>query len=96
MLSKMVPEIIYTLKLCFGRPEYILEREIEKARKILPSKDKLEALIDFALCVKNIYFTMEVCEMNDYMNNPMLVKELVDKLSSQYKLTWATYPKDSK
>ena len=34
--------------------------------------------------------------MTDYMNKPMLVKELVDKLSSQYKLGWATYPKDNK
>ena len=33
--------------------------------------------------------------MNNYMNNPMSVKELVDKLSSQYKLIWATYPKDN-
>lgn len=28
------------------------------------------------------------------MNNPMLVKEFVDKLPSQYKLNWAMYPKD--
>lgn len=96
MLPKMVPEIIQTLKMCFGRPEHILERVVGKARKISPPKDKLESMIDFALCVKNIYSIMEACEMYDYMNNPMLVKELVDKLSSQYKLNWATYPKDSK
>ncbi|XP_075150658.1 uncharacterized protein LOC142224756 [Haematobia irritans] len=31
--------------------------------------------------------------MEAHMNNPMLVKELVEKLSSQYKLNWAMFPK---
>ncbi|GBP02981.1 hypothetical protein EVAR_69129_1 [Eumeta japonica] len=94
MLPTMVPEIIQTLRMYFGRPEHILERVIEKARQLPPPKDRLESMIDFALAVKNIYSTMETCKMESHMNNPMLVKEFVGKLSSQYKLNWAMYPKD--
>lgn len=67
MLPTMVPEIIHTLKICFGRPEHILERLIEKARKLPPPKDKLDSMIDFALCVKNIYSTMEACKMEAHI-----------------------------
>ncbi|XP_044573691.1 uncharacterized protein LOC123257775 [Drosophila ananassae] len=38
---------------------------------------------------------MEACQLNDHLNNPMLLRELVDKLPSHYKLTWAMLPKDS-
>lgn len=96
MLPTMVPEIIQTLRMYFGRPEHILERVIEKARKLPSTKEKLESMIDFALSVKNIYSTMEACKMESHMNNPMLVKEFVDKLTSQYKLNWAMYPKDER
>ncbi|XP_073836062.1 uncharacterized protein isoform X2 [Musca autumnalis] len=96
MLPAMVPEIIQTLRMYFGRPEHILERVIEKARKFPPPKDKLEGIIEFALCVKNICSTMEACKLDSHLNNPMLVKELLDKLNSQYKLNWATHPKDDR
>jgi len=36
---------------------------------------------------------MEVCQLDAHLNNPMLVRELVDKLSNHYKLNW---PMDSK
>ncbi|XP_036347102.1 uncharacterized protein LOC118756446, partial [Rhagoletis pomonella] len=93
LLPTMVPEIIATLRMCFGRPELIIEHLIEKVQKVPPIKDKLDALIDFALCVRNVYSTMESCHMDAYMNNPMLVKELVDKLPSNHKLAWAMQPK---
>ncbi|XP_075158026.1 uncharacterized protein LOC142231296 [Haematobia irritans] len=89
LLPQLVPEIIETLRMCFGRPEHILERAINKARSMPSPKDKLESLIDFALSVKNIVATIESCEMQVYLNNPMIVKELVEKLPSHYKLNWA-------
>ncbi|XP_036347310.1 uncharacterized protein LOC118756663, partial [Rhagoletis pomonella] len=94
-LPSMVADIIQTLKMCFGRPEQILERAMNRARAMPPIKDKLESLIDFALCVKNICTTMEGCQMYAHLHNPLLVKELVDKLPNNQKLNWAMTPKDN-
>ncbi|KAL7723128.1 hypothetical protein ACLKA6_012682 [Drosophila palustris] len=89
LIPSMVPEVISALKMFFGRPEHILERLIEKVRKLQPPKDKLEALIEFSLAVRNICATMEACKLDAHLNNPMLAKELIDKLPSQHKLSWA-------
>ncbi|XP_036340648.1 uncharacterized protein LOC118750014 [Rhagoletis pomonella] len=93
LLPAMVPEIIQTLRMCFGRPELIIENLIEKVKRVPPIKDRLDGLIDFALCVRNVYSTMESCRMGAYMNNPTLVKDLVDKLPNNHKLAWAMHPK---
>lgn len=94
LLPQMVPEIIQTLRMCFGRPEHILDRVISKARGMPAIKDKLEALIEYAMCVRNICATMEACQLQSHLNNPLLVKELVDKLPNNHKLSWAMSPKN--
>jgi len=75
----------------FGRPEYILERMIDKVRKLAPPKEKLESIIEYALAVRNICATIKACSLTAHLNIPMLVKELVDKLPSNYKLNWAMH-----
>lgn len=94
LLPALVPDIIRTLRLVFGRPEHILERVINKARNMPSPRDKLEALIEFALNVQNICATIESCGLDGHLNNPMLVKELLDKLPNQHKLNWAMMQKD--
>ncbi|GBP03412.1 hypothetical protein EVAR_71356_1 [Eumeta japonica] len=96
LLPQMVPEILRTLRMCFGKPEYILERAISRAKAFPPIKDKLEMLIEFAICVQNICSTMEGCQMHSHLNNPLLVKELVDKLPNSHKLNWAMCIKDTR
>ncbi|XP_043069570.2 uncharacterized protein [Drosophila bipectinata] len=96
LLPNLVPEVISTLKMFFGRPEHILERMVEKVRRLAPPKDRLEALIEYALAVRNVCATMEACDLKAYLNNPMLVKELVDKLPNQHKLNWAMQPRDDR
>nr|XP_043069359.1 uncharacterized protein LOC122322069 [Drosophila bipectinata] len=94
--SPTIPEVISTLKMFFGRPEHILERMVEKVRRLAPPKDRLEALIEYALAVRNVCATMEACDLKAHLNNPMLVKELVDKLPNQHKLNWAMQPRDDR
>lgn len=36
---------------------------------------------------------IEACKLDAHLNNPMLVKVLLDKLSNNYKLQWAMQPK---
>ena len=89
LIPSMVPEIIQTLEMCFGRPEHILDSMVEKATKTPPLKDRLDGLIEYALVVRNICSTMEACRLEAHLNNPMLVKSLVDKLPNNQKLSWA-------
>ncbi|XP_043066490.1 uncharacterized protein [Drosophila bipectinata] len=96
LLPNLVPEVISTLKMFFGRPEHILERMVEKVRRLASPKDRLEALIEYALAVRNVCATMEACDLKAHLNNPMLVKELVDKLPNQHKLNWAMQPRDDR
>lgn len=91
-----MPDIIQTLRLCFGRPEHLLERAINNAKNMPSPKDKLESIIEFAINVQNICATMESCGLESHLNNPMLVKELVDKLPTQYKLNWAMLQRDER
>jgi len=90
----MVPEVISTLKTFFGRPDQILDRLIQKAKRFSVNRDRLDSLIDYALAVRNICATMEACQLDAHLKIPMLVRELVDKLPNQYKLNWAMHPND--
>ncbi|XP_065356442.1 uncharacterized protein LOC135950842 [Calliphora vicina] len=94
LIPSMVSEIIQTLEMCFGRPEHILDSMIEKATKIPPLKDRLDSIIEYALTIRNICSTMEACNLMAHLNNPLLVKTLVDKLPNNHKLSWAMHIKD--
>ncbi|XP_074029085.1 uncharacterized protein [Leptinotarsa decemlineata] len=92
MLPECVPQIISTLKMLFGRPDQILETYINSIRRQAPPKqEKLETLVEFALAVKNLCVTLQVSKMTEYLNNPMLMHELLDKLPSQMKVNWALH-----
>ncbi|XP_065365528.1 uncharacterized protein LOC135958553 [Calliphora vicina] len=94
LIPSMVSEIIQTLEMCF--PEHILDSMIEKATKIPPLKDRLDSIIEYALTIRNICSTMEACNLMAHLNNPLLVKTLVDKLPNNHKLSWAMHIKDDK
>ncbi|XP_068150198.1 uncharacterized protein [Drosophila tropicalis] len=94
LLPILVPDVINTLKTFFGRPEQILDRLIDKIRKINVHKDKLESIVDFAMAVRNACATMEACNLTSHLNNPMLLRELIDKLPTQQKLNWAMHPRN--
>lgn len=91
-LPACVPNVIKTLEMIFGRPEHILNVQIDKIRKELPVKgDKLEILINFSVSVDNLCATMEASNMSEYINNPLLMQELLEKLPPNLKLDWASF-----
>ncbi|XP_061393150.1 uncharacterized protein LOC133328620 [Musca vetustissima] len=94
MLPDMVPDIIRTLKMYFGRPECVLKSLIDDIRKMILPKGKLEALIEFAFAIKNMCATIRASKLDDYIMNPTLLQELVEKLSPDMMIQWALHSKD--
>lgn len=94
MLPDMVPDIIRTLKMYFGRPEYVLKNLIDDLRKMSLPRGKLESIIEFAFAIKNICATIRASKLDDYLTNPTLLQELIGKLSPDMMLQWAMHSKD--
>ncbi|XP_053956229.1 uncharacterized protein LOC128861878 [Anastrepha ludens] len=91
VLPEMVPDIINTLRMYFGRPEQILRVLIDRARQLPSPKGKLDLLIDFAFAIKNIVAIIHASKLSGYLNSPLLLHEFVEKLSQESKLNWAIY-----
>ncbi|XP_055603799.1 uncharacterized protein LOC129752034 [Uranotaenia lowii] len=84
--------IMSTLKMLFGSPEVIIHNLISRIQSTPPPRaDRLETVIEFALVVKNLCATIVACQMDEYIYNVELVRELVDKLPTQFKVDWARH-----
>ncbi|XP_037929022.1 uncharacterized protein LOC119663485, partial [Teleopsis dalmanni] len=89
MIPALVPEIMSTLQMVFGRPEHIINNLITKIRAVYININKLDTIVTFALEVKNLIATMEASELHSPLVNPLLIQELVEKLPPQMRLQWA-------
>ncbi|XP_020712610.1 uncharacterized protein LOC110117567 [Ceratitis capitata] len=80
---------IDTLRMLFGRPDVIHNRLQRKLRQMPAVRtDRLNTLIDLALGVQNYRATMQALALNEYLNDPMLINELLCKLPGDMKLDW--------
>lgn len=92
VLPDSVPDVIRDLRNLFGKPEKLLKTLLIKVRNApAPRADRLETFINFWITVKQLCDHLEAAKLNDHLNNPMLVQELVDKLPPSYKLDWVRY-----
>ena len=53
--------------------------------------DEMETILDLSLVLQQLYLTMEANNVEDHLKNPMLLQELVNKLTEAQKIEWATY-----
>nr|XP_029709920.1 uncharacterized protein LOC115255877 [Aedes albopictus] len=56
-----------------------------------PKADRLETLVTFGLVVKKPVWTSKGNRDGNYLSNPILLQELVDKLPPNIKFSWALY-----
>jgi hypothetical protein len=85
-------KIISTLKLRFGRPEFIIDIMLSKLRQTkFIRHDDINAFIEFATKIQNMVATMHVTEVTGHLTNPSLIKEIINKLPSNMKFQWAMY-----
>lgn len=84
-----VPHIIETLNIRYGRPEFVLDSLVERAKMCKrPDQSKPDTIVEFATAVQSLVTTIESYNEMDYMNNRQLVTELVEKLPGNMKESW--------
>lgn len=92
LMPSTVPEAIETLAITFGKPEDVVDTYIYKIRQMPVIKpDSLPALIDYSLEVRNLCATLEAVKLNDYLNNSLLLRDIVEKLPANLKISWAIH-----
>ncbi|KAG5865574.1 hypothetical protein JTB14_000906 [Gonioctena quinquepunctata] len=88
--SENVDEIIETLKLSFGKTEWILMNLIEKAKRCsIPREDSMDSFVQFSIVVSNMVITMTNTGCEKYLENPELLVRLEEKLPINSKRSWA-------
>lgn len=94
LLPDLVPEVIATLRMVFGRPEFIINSLLEKIRSA-PSvnANKLDTLVSYSMEVRNLVSSMRAAGLMTHLDNPILLQELIDKLPARFGLDWALHCK---
>uniref|UniRef100_A0A336M4E2 CSON011956 protein n=1 Tax=Culicoides sonorensis TaxID=179676 RepID=A0A336M4E2_CULSO len=88
-IPQNVPYVIARLRMLFGRPEQLIECQLSQIRKLPnPTLEQMTTLIDFGIAVHNLITSMQASQQHAHLNNPMLLKELIDRLSPQLRLQW--------
>ncbi|XP_055543068.1 uncharacterized protein LOC129728642 [Wyeomyia smithii] len=92
LLPDAVPQVMETLRMLYGRPEQLLNTLLMKVRKADPPKsDKLSSFITYGVLVQQLCDHLEASKLMDHLVNPMLIRELVDKLPASTKIYWVRY-----
>ncbi|XP_053968725.1 uncharacterized protein LOC128870147 [Anastrepha ludens] len=89
MVPSTVGLAINTLRMLYGRPDVIHQVMLRRLREEpCVNPDKLETLVTLSLAVQNYRATMQAVGLNDYLNDPVLLNELVAKLPCNQRLSW--------
>lgn len=97
ILPDVVPDVIETLRLRFGRADQLIEVLSERIRRMpAPKTEKLESLIEFGMAVQALADHIVAANERAHLNNPTLIKELVGKLPKDQALQWARYIRNEK
>ncbi|XP_062700677.1 uncharacterized protein LOC134284979 [Aedes albopictus] len=92
ILPASVPQVIESLRMRFGRADLLIESLIEKVRTSSALRaDKLDTLIEFGTLVQGLRDHIIAAELLEHLENPTLLKDLVNKLPVDYKMKWAGY-----
>ena len=84
-----VSTIISTLEKRFGRPAYVIQELIDKARKMPKlTDDKPTKFLDFATAVQSLVTTAKSLNCQYHLCNPSLLMDLVSKLPLHLKYDW--------
>lgn len=86
--------IMKTLEQCFGRPEVIIDKAIEDLKKLPRLGASATELNSFAIKLQNITCVLKTIDQRGYLYNPMLSREVLEKMSPHLKARWCDYAYD--
>lgn len=96
LLPNLVPKVMETLKMLYGRPTVIIDSLINKVRAIPPPEmDRLESIINYGIAIQNLVDHLIAMEQTAHLCNPTLLQELIAKLPGEMKLQWARYKRQN-
>ena len=85
-----VPQIMEDLEERFGSSDLLVEDQL-KALRAFPSigESKIHLLVEFADKVRNFKNFLISSECESYLDNPLLVKEIIEKIPINSRIEWA-------
>ncbi|XP_045539877.1 uncharacterized protein LOC106715742 [Papilio machaon] len=83
--------IIKTLEQCFGRPEVLIDRALEELKRLPKPESSATELNAFAIKVQNTVCVLQTIDKRGYLYNPLLAREILDKLSPHLRSRWCNY-----
>lgn len=91
-LPNNVPFVVERLRMLFGRPAQIIKQQVIQIRQLPdPTIDDLDTLITFGASVHNLISTMEATGIQCYLDEPLILNELVQRLCPVLKMQWAYF-----
>lgn len=86
------PDVIMrTLEQCFGRPEVIIDKALEDLKRLQKPGSSATELNHFAIKLQNIVCILKTIDRRGYLYNPLLAREVLDKLSPHVRSRWCDY-----
>lgn len=85
--------IIRILHKNFGRADLLIDRAIEDLRRLPPVGPSATDLNMFAIKIVNIVSTLVDLDKNSYATNPLLIREITERLSPHLRSRWCSYAK---
>lgn len=86
--------IMKTLEQCFGRPELIIDRALEELKRLPKPGASATDLNSFAIKLQNVTCVLKTIDRRGYLYNPMLAREVLEKLSPHIRSRWCDYADD--
>ncbi|XP_063383582.1 uncharacterized protein LOC134669897 [Cydia fagiglandana] len=83
--------VIRILKKQFGRSEVLLDKAIEDLRRLPPLGPSANDLNTFAIKIMNVVSTIMDIDRRHYADNPLLIREVTDRLSPHLRSRWCDY-----
>ncbi|XP_037299267.1 uncharacterized protein LOC119190743 [Manduca sexta] len=80
-----------TLEQCFGRPEVIIDRALDELRKTSKPGSTATELNNFAIKIQNVICVLRSMDRREYLYNPLLTREVLEKLSPHIRSRWCDY-----
>ncbi|XP_055607476.1 uncharacterized protein LOC129755149 [Uranotaenia lowii] len=89
---ELVPEVMETLQMFYGRPELLINALLTTLRNTpSPKLENLPSIIAYGLAVKNTVACIINVQLLNYLSNPLLLQELVGKLPTQLQIEWTRF-----